>query len=58
MKEPDFDAMIKGKKGGWLPPRFMSINTAVAQLLEAKPILLRVLFCARRATQWRCDRLD
>lgn len=36
VKEPDFDAMIKGKKAGWLPPRFMSINTAVAQLLEVE----------------------
>ncbi|GAX19913.1 diphthine methyl ester synthase [Fistulifera solaris] len=35
VKEPDFDAMMKGKTK-YLPPRFMSVNTAAEQLLEAE----------------------
>lgn len=34
VKEPDFDAMMKGKTK-FLPPRFMSVSTAAHQLLEA-----------------------
>ena len=33
MKEPDFDAMIKGRTA-FLPPRFMTVSTAASQLLE------------------------
>ena len=35
VKEPDFQAMMKGRKE-YLPPRFMSVNTAAQQLLEAE----------------------
>lgn len=35
VKEPDFEAMIKGQTK-FLPPRFMSIATACKQLLEAE----------------------
>jgi len=35
VKEPDFEAMKKGKIQ-YLPPRYMSINVAAAQLLEAE----------------------
>ncbi len=31
MKEPDFEAMCRGKKV-FLPPRFMTVNTALEQL--------------------------
>jgi len=37
VKEPDFQAMMKGKTL-YLPPRFMSVNTAAEQLLEAEEI--------------------
>lgn len=33
MKEPDFEAMMKGKKR-FLPPRFMTVSQAAEQLLE------------------------
>jgi diphthine synthase len=35
VKEPDFDAMMQGKTR-YLPPRFMTIAQAAAQLLEAE----------------------
>jgi diphthine synthase len=35
VKEPDFEAMMRGKTK-YLPPRFMSVNTAAEQLLEAE----------------------
>ena len=35
VKEPDFEAMMQGKTRH-LPPRFMSVNTAAQQLLEAE----------------------
>mmetsp|Transcript_21433 Transcript_21433/g.29837 ORF Transcript_21433/g.29837 Transcript_21433/m.29837 type:complete len:292 (-) Transcript_21433:162-1037(-) len=35
VKEPDFDAMMKGQTK-FLPPRFMSVNTAAEQLIEAE----------------------
>ena len=35
VKEPDFEAMMQGKTR-YLPPRFMTIATAAAQLLEAE----------------------
>jgi diphthine synthase len=35
VKEPDFQAMMKGKTK-YLPPSFMSVNTASEQLLEAE----------------------
>lgn len=38
VKEPDFDAMMQGKTK-YLPPRFMSVNTAAKQLLEAEKII-------------------
>lgn len=33
VKEPDFKALMKGRTA-WLPPRYMTVNTAVEQLLE------------------------
>lgn len=33
VKEPDFEAMVMGKKK-YLPPRFMTVNRALEQLLE------------------------
>jgi diphthine synthase len=38
VKEPDFDAMVKGRTE-YLPPRFMTVNTAADQLLEAEETL-------------------
>jgi diphthine methyl ester synthase len=35
MKEPDPEEMLRGRIR-YLPPRFMTINTAVEQLLEAE----------------------
>mmetsp|Transcript_4532 Transcript_4532/g.13061 ORF Transcript_4532/g.13061 Transcript_4532/m.13061 type:complete len:284 (-) Transcript_4532:2750-3601(-) len=35
VKEPDFDAMMKGRTE-FLPPRYMSVNVAAEQLLEAE----------------------
>ncbi len=32
VKEPDFEAMCRGRKA-YLPPRFMTVNTALEQLL-------------------------
>lgn len=37
VKEPDYDAMMKGKTK-FLPPRFMTVNTAINQLLEIESI--------------------
>lgn len=37
VKEPDYDAMMKGKTK-FLPPRFMTVNTAINQLLEIENI--------------------
>lgn len=37
VKEPDFEAMMKGKTK-YLPPRFMTVNTAAEQLIEAEQI--------------------
>ena len=40
VKEPDFDAMMKGhKKTTFLPPRFMSVRQAAEQLMEAEETL-------------------
>lgn len=38
VKEPDFEAMMKGKTK-FLPPRFMSVATAAEQLIEAEDTL-------------------
>lgn len=40
VKEPDYSALMKGKKV-WLPPRFMSVNTCIKQLLEIEEKLGR-----------------
>ena len=37
VKEPDYEAMMKGKTK-FLPPRFMTVNTAINQLLEIENI--------------------
>ena len=37
VKEPDYNAMMKGKTK-FLPPRFMTVNTAIKQLLEIESI--------------------
>jgi diphthine synthase len=38
VKEPDFEAMMKGRTK-FLPPRYMSVSTAAEQLLEAETTL-------------------
>ena len=38
VKEPDFEAMKRGRTV-FLPPRYMSVNTAAEQLLEAEGIV-------------------
>lgn len=38
VKEPDFNAMMRGREE-FLPPRYMSVNTCVEQLLEAEETL-------------------
>ena len=38
VKEPDFEAMMRGKTL-FLPPRYMSINTCIEQMLEAENTL-------------------
>lgn len=38
VKEPDFEAMKRGRTV-FLPPRFMSVNTAAEQLLEAESVV-------------------
>lgn len=38
VKEPDFDAMMRGRTV-FLPPRYMSVNTCIEQMLEAEDIL-------------------
>jgi diphthine synthase len=35
VKEPDFEAMMKGRTR-FLPPRFMSVSTSAEQLIEAE----------------------
>lgn len=35
MKEPDYEEMLRGRVK-YLPPRFMSVNVAVEQLLEVE----------------------
>lgn len=36
VKEPDFDAMIKGKRNAFLPPRFMTVAQCAGQMLESE----------------------
>jgi len=43
VKEPDFEAMMKGRTF-FLPPRFMSIGTAAEQLIESEETLKRNAF--------------
>lgn len=43
VKEPDFEAMMKGRTR-YLPPRFMTVNTAAEQLLEAEAEIGRSAF--------------
>ena len=38
VKEPNFDAMMKGRTE-YMPPRFMSVSTAAEQLIESQSIL-------------------
>lgn len=38
VREPDFKALLKGRKA-YLPPRYMTINTAIEQLLECEETL-------------------
>jgi len=38
VKEPDFEALTKGRKL-FLPPRFMTVNVAIQQLLQAEDTL-------------------
>jgi len=41
VKEPDYEAMTTGRMK-FLPPRFMTVNTAIEQLLEAEETLKQV----------------
>ena len=36
VKEPDYNSMVSGGKIRYLPPRFMSVNTAIDQLFEVE----------------------
>lgn len=36
VKEPDYEAMARGGKAKFLPPRFMTVNVAAKQLLEVE----------------------
>jgi diphthine synthase len=36
VREPDFDALVRTGRVAFEPPRFMTVNTAVAQLLEVE----------------------
>ncbi|GMH72685.1 hypothetical protein TL16_g05982, partial [Triparma laevis f. inornata] len=36
VREPDFEAMMKGKEV-YLPPRYMTVNQAVEQIIESLP---------------------
>ena len=45
VKEPDFEAMARGKQV-FLPPRFMSVPTAAAQLVEAEDTLRNAAYHA------------
>ena len=40
VKEPNFDAMMRGKTV-FLPPRYMSVNTCIEQMLEAEEEVLK-----------------
>lgn len=39
MKEPDYEEMMRGRVR-YLPPRFMSVNVAIEQMLEVEDRLL------------------
>ena len=39
VKEPDFAALIKGRQNVFLPPRYMTVNTACEQLTESFRLL-------------------
>mmetsp|Transcript_988 Transcript_988/g.1417 ORF Transcript_988/g.1417 Transcript_988/m.1417 type:complete len:125 (+) Transcript_988:568-942(+) len=43
VKEPDFEAMARGRTV-FLPPRYMSVNTAAEQLIEAEETLAEGAF--------------
>lgn len=36
VKEPDMEALCRGKTGVYEPPRFMNVNTAIEELLEVE----------------------
>lgn len=36
VKEPDYEAMVKFGKVRYMPPRFMTVNTAIEQLLQVE----------------------
>ena len=38
LKEPDFEAMMKGRTE-YMPPRFMSVSTAAQQLMESQKLV-------------------
>jgi diphthamide biosynthesis methyltransferase len=62
MKEPDYEEMMQGRVKN-LPPRFMSVNVAVEQLLEVEDRLqggvltcVRVCICADACVRLCADR--
>lgn len=46
VKEPDYSSMSTGKLK-YLPPRFMTVNTAIEQLLEVETTRNEVTSCSR-----------
>eukprot|EP01034_Spumella_vulgaris_P022153 gene22153-28260_t len=38
VKEPDYNSMVQSGRVRFLPPRFMTVNTAIAQLLEVEAL--------------------
>eukprot|EP01032_Pedospumella_encystans_P032822 gene32822-37065_t len=36
VKEPDYNSMVTAGRLKFMPPRFMTVNTAVAQILEVE----------------------
>jgi diphthamide biosynthesis methyltransferase len=50
VKEPDYEAMTSSGKLRYLPPRFMTVNTAIEQLLEVEGNKGEVRHCHARSS--------
>lgn len=48
VKEPNLEQLARGRTV-YEPPRYMTINTALEQLLEVGPCLLLITLCLFRA---------